>query len=127
MVYHNDSHGGTTSGWALSFDQNLGDQFGAFFRFGNNEGRTNPIRNIASTGISWLKPFGRKDDQAGIGISWTQPSDPSLRQEYSSEIYYRLQLTHFVELSPSAQMICNPSGSREDVIGVFGFRFRVLF
>jgi porin len=127
LLYRKDSEGGDTSGWALSFDQNLGERFGAFFRYGNNGGTINPIRNIAAGGISLLQPFSRKDDQAGIAFSWTQPSDSSLRDEYSSEIYYRVQLTNFMEFSPSAQMIYHPSASKDDVIGVFGVRMRFLF
>ena len=37
MIFQRDSNAGTSCGWALSFDQNLGTDFGAFFRYGNND------------------------------------------------------------------------------------------
>ena len=110
LIYRNDFEAATTSGWALSFDQNLGEQFGAFFRYGNNEGRVNPISNLASGGISLLRPFGRKNDQAGIALSWTQPTDRLLRDEYSAEIFYRVQVTNFIEFSPSGADGVSPVG-----------------
>lgn len=126
--WHRDTvDAGSSNGWALSFDQDLGDTFGAFFRYGGNDGELLPIEQIASGGISLLHPFGRKHDSAGVGVSWTQPSSSDQREEYSSEVYYRLQLTQFTEFSLSAQAVFNPSASDQDTIGVFGARIRLLF
>lgn len=117
----------TSSGFALSFDQNLGRELGAFFRYGMNDGDLVAVEQIASAGVSFLRPFGRRDDQAGVGVSWTRPSDSDLRDEYSAEIYYRLQLTAGIEVSASAQLIEQPSASELDREGVFGFRMRFLY
>jgi porin len=127
MLYTRDMEQENTAGWGLSFDQNLGEQFGAFFRFDSNDGRVSQIKQIASAGVAWLKPFGRKDDQTGIGVSYARPSNSDLRDEYSSEAYYRIQLTEYLEFSTSAQAVFHPSAAEEDVIGIFGVRFRVLF
>lgn len=125
--WHRDVlEGETGNGWALSFDQDLGDTFGAFFRYGGNDGNIIPVEHIVSGGISLQQPFGRKNDQAGIGLSWTRPSDHDLNDEYSSEIYYRLQMTQFVEFSLSAQAIFDPSAGNQNTVGVFGARVRVL-
>jgi hypothetical protein len=127
LFFHNETQPQSTSGWALSFDQNLGEDLGVFFRFGDNDGRANPVKWIASGGFSFLQPFGRRNDQAGIGISMTSPSNPQFREEYSAETYYRVQLTEFFEFSASAQAIYHPSAATEDLIGVFGVRMRFLF
>ncbi len=124
--YRDMFDGETGSGWALSFDQDLGDTLGAFVRYGGNDGNIIPVEQIVAAGISLQKPFGRKDDQAGIGVSWTRPSDHDLDVEYSSEIYYRLQMTQFVEFSLSAQAIFEPSAGNQNTVGVFGARVRIL-
>jgi porin len=125
--YRDTEEAGTGHGWALSFDQDLGDLFGVFLRYGGNDGDLIPVQNIVATGISLQHPFGRKNDQTGIAVSWTNPSDGALRDEWSSEIYYRMQLTQFMEISASAQVIFNPSAGAVDTVGVFGGRLRLLF
>lgn len=119
-----DAHG---TGFSLSFDQNLGPHFGAFCRYGVNDGDMNAIEHIAAAGISLLDPFGRGSDQAGIGVSWTRPADHDLRDEFSAEVYYRLQLTEGIELSASAQLIEQPAASDRDEVAVFGLRLRLLY
>lgn len=127
MVYSRNGVGADEVGWALSADQNLTDEFGVFLRYGGNDSGINAIEHIVSAGLSWLKPFGRSNDQAGVGVSWTRPSDSALRDEYSTEVYYRVQLTEGFELSASAQLIVDPSGSDKDAAGVFGIRARLLY
>jgi porin len=127
MVYTRDTEAQNTAGWSLSFDQNLGEELGVFLRYDSNDGRVSAISQLISGGVAFLKPFGRVDDQAGIGVSFAHPSNPDLRDEYSAEAYYRVQLTDFLEFSTSAQAVVHPATAAEEVIGVFGVRFRVLF
>lgn len=111
----------------MSADQNLSDDYGVFLRYGGNDGGINSIRHLLAVGFSFLTPFGRPNDQAGIGVSFTHPSSNDLRDEYSVEAYYRLQLTEGIELSPDAQVIFDPSAGSQDVVGVFGLRLRLLY
>src|SRR4051794_7920102 len=37
------------------------------------------FRPGAAAGLSFLRPFGRINDLAGIGVSWTRPEDGVLR------------------------------------------------
>jgi porin len=128
LAYFRDARDGDELGWSFSADQNLSDPFGVFLRYGGNDGSLNAVEHVLSAGFSVLAPFGRTNDQAGIGVSWTRPSDHSLRDEYSSEVYYRVQLTEGIELSASAQLILDPSASAgEDAAGVFGLRARFLY
>lgn len=127
MLYTRDLEPEDSQGWALSFDQNLGEDLGLFFRYGSNEGDVLPVERIAAAGISFLTPFGRPDDEAGVGIAWTRPSDDSLREEYNVETYYRLPLTDLTDLSGSVMLLADPAARREDVIAVFGVRLRVIF
>jgi porin len=127
MIYQRDKESADEFGWSLSADQNLSEDFGVFVRYGGNDGGINAIRHLVSGGVSFLKPFGRVNDQAGVAASFTHPTGDALRDEYSGEAYYRLQLTDGVELSGSAQAIVDPSAGSQDVVGVWGLRLRVLY
>ena len=127
MIYQRDLEDADEFGWSVSADQNLSQEFGAFLRYGGNDAGINSIRQLVSTGVSFLKPFGRPNDQAGIGVSYTHPASSDLRDEYSTEAYYRVQLTEGIEVSGSAQLIIDPSASDQDAVGVFGLRTRILY
>ena len=127
MLYYRDAESADEVGWALSADQNLTDAFGVFLRYGGNDGDINAIEHLVSTGFSFLRPFGRLNDQAGIAASYTHPSNDDLRDEYAAETYYRLQVTEGFELSGSAQVILDPSAGDEDAVAVFGVRARILY
>lgn len=126
-VYNRDSEGGEQFGWSISADQNITDRYGAFFRFGYGDGGIKDIGHIIAGGLSFLSPFDRSNDQAGIAAAFTHPKDDEFRDEYSAEAYYRLQLTEGFELSGSVQLIVDPSAGDEDAVGVFGLRARLLY
>jgi hypothetical protein len=52
--------------------------------------------------------FGRKNDVLGIGASWGDPFDPAQRNQHGGEVYYRLQLTNDVAVTPHVQFIFDP-------------------
>jgi hypothetical protein len=128
MLYYRDIEDANEVGWSLSCDQNLSEKYGVFLRYGGNDGGINQIRHLVSGGLSFLQPFQRINDQAGVGLSYTHPDNPDFRDEYASEVYYRLQVTEGYELSASAQLIVDPSTDEsDDVLGVFGVRARILY
>ena len=74
---------------------------------------------------------GREDSRAarhqiaGVGAGWARPTDGDLRDETILEAFYRLQLLPNVRITPDVQVIFDPSNAPEDdVLGVFGLRFR---
>ena len=87
----------------VSADQNLSDDLGVFLRYDGNDGGINAIRHLLAVGVSFLTPFGRENDEAGIGVSYSHPSSNDLQDEYSAEAYYRVQLTEGIEVSPDAR------------------------
>jgi len=60
--------------------------------------------------------------------TWGRPSKRGLRDEYTTEIHYKMQPTQRLALTPSVQMIVNPSNNRGTaVLGVFGICARIDF
>jgi porin len=128
MLYYRDQEDANETGWSLSADQNLSDRYGVFLRYGGNDEGINAIRQLLAGGFSFLQPFDRPNDQAGIGVSWTHPAESDFRDEYATEAYYRLQVTEGFELSGSIQLIFDPAANEDhDTVAVFGLRARLLY
>lgn len=115
-------------GWALSLDQLVTSDYGVFFRFGHADGRRRDVRTFVNVGAVCLAPFGWKDDRVGLGFVWGRPTDPTERDQYGIELFYRWQLTARMEFSPDLQCILDPSRTPDrDVVVVGGCRLRWTF
>jgi porin len=96
-----------------------------FVRIGYSEGDTPQMRRFIGVGTAF-KFFER--DTLGIGTSWGSPPDKTLRDQVTSEVFYRVQLTPNVSLTPNLQVYYQPSNNPEkDWISVVGLRFRLTF
>ncbi len=72
--------------------------------------------------------FASRSDLVGLGVNWGKPSDDSLDDQVSDELFYRLQLAQNLAITPSVQLIINPAlNPDENVIAVFGLRLRLAF
>jgi hypothetical protein len=81
-------------------------------------------RQNVNGGFGIMRPFGRADDAFAFGIGAGEEVDGS-RWQVAAEAFYRLQLTHFTQLTVSLQGIFNPiDNPDEDAIGLFGVRLR---
>ncbi len=125
-AWHSDAGPGSGVGIGINIDQNLGlDWLIGFLRAGiGNPAQTN-VRTAISGGVSFQGPFGRKNDEAGIGFSWADPSAGD-RDETFAETFYRLALTRRLSLSPGLQIVVNPSDNPADDVSVVG-GLRVLW
>ncbi len=86
------------------------------------------VRHILSGGVAIKDPFGTTDDLLGVGAAWGEPQDRALRDQYVTEVFYRIQFTPNIQLTPGFQVIINPSENPDDdLIGVFEVRFRLAF
>jgi porin len=80
-----------------------------------------------TAGIGLRGIFGNRDDLTGVAVAWGQPEDRSLRNQYVAEVFYRVQLTEYIQVTPDLQLIVEPSKNREnDTIGVLGLRIRII-
>jgi porin len=124
---HGESNGKPhDAGFDVSFDQHVGEHLIPFFRAGIGEGKINGIDDMISGGIGWEGALLTKADVFGIGGGWGRPSDHHLRDQYVTELFYRLQVSPDNQLTAGYQIIFNPSNDpHTNVVGVFELRWRI--
>lgn len=116
------------AGFDLSFDQRLGPHLIPFFPCGLGEGNINDIDAMISAGAGWQGILVTPADVIGIAGAWGRPTDHNLRNQFATEIFYRLQVSPDNELTFGYQLIVNPSlDTADSVVGVFEVRWRVTF
>lgn len=100
------------------------DQWMPFFRVGWSDGEAPLMNKAVNIGITYF--LASRLDQWGLGISWGDPSDRTLRDQTTSELFYRIQLTAGTALTPSLQWIIDPAlNPDEDDLWVISFRLRM--
>lgn len=128
-------------GFYLSFDQLLYREsprdmqgLGVFFRYGFRHGEVNRIVHSWSAGFQYLGLIPtRNEDALGVGVYQLSSSDdfrrirsPLFWGETGGELYYRIQLTPWLAITPDIQYIADPGGLRSarDAL-VFALRARI--
>lgn len=94
-----------------------------FFRAGWSDGAA-PFMNGTAT-VGGMRRVHRRD-LLGLGVNWGDPSDDLLRDQYSTELFYRFQFSQNLALTPSVQWLVDPAlNPAVDQIWVFGLRARL--
>ena len=97
----------------------------AVFRFGYGDGDAALMQTTFSTGLGLQR---KNRDVAGVGLSWGKPADGGLRDQFTSELFYRFQLTQFLAITPDVQLIADPAlNPNRDLLAFFGVRLRAAF
>jgi len=100
------------------------DQWMPFFRVGWSDGEAPLMNKAVNIGITYF--LASRSDQWGIGIAWGDPSDKTLRDQTTSELFYRIQLTQGIAFTPSLQWIIDPAlNPDEDDLWIFSLRVRL--
>ncbi|MBU4271124.1 MAG: carbohydrate porin [Planctomycetes bacterium] len=110
--------------WGVAFTAQkfVCDKWLPFFRFGYSDGDASLMQTTFSTGLGLER---KNNDVAAIGFSWGKPAAGTLRDQFTSEVFYRFQLTQFLAVTPDAQLIANPAlNPNVDVVAFFGVRLR---
>jgi porin len=128
-LWHTDARAtaGTPEGWgvAVTAQKFIRDKWLPFFRFGHSDGDAALMQTTFSTGLGLQR---ENRDVAGIGLSWGKPTDGVLRDQFTSELFYRFQLTQFLAITPDVQLIVDPAlNPTTDVLAFFGIRLRTAF
>lgn len=112
-------------GFTLSAQKFVDDKWLPFARYGYADGEAALMQNTFSTGIG-LQCKNR--DVFGAGISWGKPANSSRSDQFTSEIFYRFQLTEFLAITPDMQFIVDPANNANvDELVFFGIRLRAAF
>jgi porin len=77
------------------------------------------------------QPKGRQD-LLEVGLHWSRPNESTfgldLDDQFTGEVFYRLQVVDKFALTPSVQILGNPAlNPDDDFIAIFGLRARVVF
>jgi len=97
-----------------------------FLRAGYSDGGGALLKASIGTGAGYY--FSESRDLLGFGINWGRPPESGLDDQYTAELFYRLQLAQNLAITPDVQMLINPAlNPNEDVIWVFGLRARLAF
>jgi porin len=130
LLWHTDATSRSNDGFGFlaSFDQDLDERVGAFLRYGYSEREVGRLEHMVSGGLVFSDPFGLDHgDVAGVGVSWTRPNRAD-DGDLSTELYYKVQLTANMQVTPSMLVVFDPENSdAADPVAVFGIRLRVLF
>ncbi len=119
--------------WTKPDDPTQG--FGVFGRFGWSTGESNPIEEFYSIGVGGKGIIPeRKKDTYGIGyyhlnLSEDLPPILNVDSEQGVEIYYNIEVTPWLHITPDLQIITNPGGGfqNRDVAVVYGLRAQMTF
>ena len=94
-----------------------------FIRASYSDGNITALSHMISTGIGYQ--FDPKS-QLALGLSWGKPSSGN-RDQITSEIFYRMNISKNLQVTPDIQYIKNPSNNlNTDSIFLAGLRLRVL-
>jgi len=124
---------GTSDGWGVSVSgaAQIGDAWQVFLRGGWGDDGGSPLEGSISTGFGYQRIPG--GDLFALGLNWGRPNSDTygvgdLDDQFTSEIFYRCQVTRNLQLTPSVQLLGNPALNPDtDMIAVFGIRSRLAF
>jgi len=101
------------------------ERFAPYVRFGISNGVGENTLYRRDIQIGHGMKF-RHHDMLGISFSWNDPNIDDVKDQYTSEIFYRVNLTAHLEITPSVQMIVNPTfNDRTSELFYAGIRGRI--
>ncbi|MCL2700814.1 MAG: carbohydrate porin [Phycisphaerae bacterium] len=111
-------------------DKNDKQGLGVFGRFGLADGDVSPTRQFYSAGLSYQGLIPTRDnDVIGIGIAsgcLNRDFGFDRRRETALELFYNVQITPWLMLTPGLQHITHAGGENRDAL-VGGLRLQVVF
>ena len=115
-------------GMTLVAGQQLNDRFQLWARYCYADATTTNIRQLVQGGLGFNGLFRSPSNLTGLAVSYAQPRSTASRDESVVELFQRLQVSRFIQLTAGAQAIFDPGNNpNEDLIGVFYARLRIAF
>lgn len=121
-----------SDGWGTNASATwyLNDRWLPFVRMGYAEDGGALLERSVSVGLGWQPRPGPGRDVLGAGVNWGRPNKgsfgPNLDDQWTAEVFYRVNLGKQLALTPSVQLVANPALSpTDDLIAIFGLRTRL--
>ena len=120
---------GTPDGWGVnaSWQRWIDDKWLPFVRGGYTEDSGSLLEKSVSVGLGY-QPVPMRG-VIGLGLNWGKPNQTSFAgagDQYTTELFWRYQLTKELAVTPSIQYIKDPAlNEEEDRLWVFGIRARI--
>lgn len=121
---------GVKQGWGLAFSATrfIDETWMPFLRLGYAEDGGALWDRSVGLGLGYYRKA--RSDLLGFGVNWSRPSEtgvgPGLDDQYTAELFYRLQLSQNFALTPDVQLLIDPALTPEQSsIWVFGLRARL--
>lgn len=120
---------GTPDGWGFnaSWQKWIGDKWLPFIRGGYADDSGSLLERSISVGLGY-QPVPMRG-VIGFGFNWGKPNPISFEgadDQYTTELFWRYQLTRELAITPSLQYIKDPAlNPEEDNLWAFGLRLRL--
>jgi porin len=119
-------------GWGanFSFSRYINDRWLPFVRAGYADDGGSLMQKSVAAGFGYQWEPG--NDLVGLGLNWGEPNEttfePGLDNQWTTELFYRWQISRELAITPDVQWLVNPAlNPEEDQIWVFGLRARLAF
>jgi porin len=129
-----DSRGddGSNDGYGVSFSVSsvVKEKYLPFLRGGWASDGGSLLEASVSAGFGYKPtPDGHV---LGVGLNWGRPNRDTfgadLDDQYTAELFCRLQIAHALQVTPSVQVLADPAlNPEEDLVTVLGIHLRVFF
>jgi porin len=120
---------GTPDGWGLnaSWQKWIDETWLPFVRWGYTEDSGSLLEHSVTVGLGY-QPVPQRG-VIGLGFNWGKPNEASFDgsdEQYTTELFWRYQLTKELAVTPSIQYIKDPAlNQEEDSLWVYSLRVRV--
>ena len=113
-----------SDGIAIGANWLINKEWLPFMRVGFSDGLAPQMQKTITVGLGHY--FSSRSDVIGLGVNRGDPSDEALREQYTTELFYRFQYAQNIAITPSVQWLVDPAlNPDEDNIWIFGLRVRV--
>ncbi|SFN47651.1 porin [Bizionia echini] len=119
---------GSPNGWGIDFSGTL--MFGKYEPFLRG-GWAKDGGSLYETSLTAGLGYYLGSHVLGVGLNWGQPNETTfatdLDDQFTSEIFFKWQVAHQVQITPSLQLIASPAlNPNTDFTAVFGLRTRIF-
>ena len=122
---------GSPLGWGLAFSASylLQDKFLPFIRAGYSKDGGTLLQKSVAAGIGYQPDWA--GSLLGAAIGWGEVNEttfaPNLDNQITMEVFYRLQVSSRIEITPDVQYLINPANNTEaSSIFLWGVRGRIV-